>query len=163
MFTSLPSAGDKHRLHFYIQDHKSELHAKQKFVTDDLNRPDAPRSVDARVRSKHTLSGTFASAFVEDNLVHVHSEVEEMSNIVHRLTSDYKKPPNCCLAYCCCCCFNCCAFLVDCKRYPAHIKLSTQPTSHLFLHALASTMLPQGHLLRTVRVQLLPHMPQGLR
>lgn len=74
-----------HRLHFYIEDHKSTFDAKQQFSQETLNGDWYERSATQTANSKHTASGTFASTFVETNLLHIHSEVEEISKYAHKI------------------------------------------------------------------------------
>ena len=66
------------------------------------------------VKSKHTLSGTFKSCFVEQNLVHIHSEVEEVGKYTNDMKALYMTNCckccniSCCPCVCCPKCFTCC-------------------------------------------------------
>ena len=68
-----------------IEDHKSTFDAKQQFSQETLNGDWYERSATQTANSKHTASGTFASTFVETNLLHIHSEVEEISKYAHKI------------------------------------------------------------------------------
>ena len=126
-----------HRLHFYIDDKDSTFKATQRFKTADLPNAKAEAEAEQFVMANHGLTGTFASAFVENNLVHIHSEVEETSRLAQRLIGSVAKSPGCCKTTCipCCnmCCYiacckwcpNCCDFCPDCcaccKLHPYYI------------------------------------------
>lgn len=143
-----------HRLHFYVDDIESSFAASQSFtslsstsMSDNATRSEAKfansTSAKQKIEAKRTLTGTFRTCFVEDNLVHVHSEVEEVSNYVsllyasssrrERMSKDkFKLCKSCCskckcpcslcacLTCTCCCpkcpkCPKCCPEEFDCK------------------------------------------------
>lgn len=117
--------GDKvHRLHFAIGDHKSSFSASESYVTADVNNPTvANRQGNQTIKAMHELTGTYASAFVENNLVHIHSEVEEVSKYVHEINGMFEFNPE--KSPCCPCLNACCNVLCigKCHRI-CHLILS---------------------------------------
>lgn len=139
-----------------IEDHKSTFDAKQQFSQETLNGDWYERSATQTANSKHTASGTFASTFVETNLLHIHSEVEEISKYAHKiygheeqhLEENKDKPgrpasaccackiPSCkdickceCKKWCCTCVWPCCDFSCLCVNCPKCPKCPECPSS----------------------------------
>jgi len=79
-----------HRLHFYVSEHDGEIdveHEYSKKKKEIVSQTQTANSVDKsesefmnhRINSLHNISGTFRSIFVEENVVHIHSEVQEIT------------------------------------------------------------------------------------
>ena len=111
-----------HRLHFYIDDKDSTFKAKQRYWNSNLLNENAQAEAEQFILAKHELTGAFSSAFVEENLVHIHSEVTETSRLAERIVGTVGKGPTCCQTLCAQChhyckyltCEYCCSLLPQC-------------------------------------------------
>jgi len=120
----LTSLGDKHRIHFYHADHDSSFDASMAYrMSKDLTEgaelfkkgeQATAKKATAKIKAEHKLSGTFRAMYVENNLLHVHSEVEQVSKYVSSTWATSwaveEVPAICCEAEvpkCCVMCLNC--------------------------------------------------------
>ena len=125
-----PDGTTRFRLHVFIDNEEGCFYAKQRYRTDNLKDPNAEAEAEQFVLAKHKINGAFASFFVEENLVHVHSEVEETSRYAQRLTGKAKTGEGCCAKLCADCpdcpecpeCPECPNCLEQCEKEPYMIS-----------------------------------------
>lgn len=130
--TKLPKADGSsvHRLHFFINEQDSEFEALQSsdeqkmtsekgktcFETGSSAKSDSAKARQL-VRTTQNLHGTFRTCNVEGNLVHIHSEVEQVGKYTSEMSAEMegfvskesKLRCSYCLYLCCICCTcDCC-------------------------------------------------------
>lgn len=107
----LTSLGDKHRIHFYHADHESAFDAVMRYqmIKDvagakcfEKGQINTAKKATEKINAEHTLSGTFRAMYVENNLLHIHSEVEEVSKYASSTIATswgMEEIPACCCEY----------------------------------------------------------------
>jgi hypothetical protein len=120
--TRVVGDGKIYRLHFYCCDVDSSFDATQKFGGNSAGCCTRPSNAEQNIKLSHTVRGTFKSAFVLNNLMHVHSELQEVSNFASEIYAIDGGKKGCCgLVACMIFILKCCVKCPKCVyKYLAH-------------------------------------------